>query len=154
MESQYRLNNLRFPEQSMRYGSLDWALSPSGVSSSLSSIVDWLNFIREVFVLNATFSSTKIGEENKIVEIDESKFGVRIYHKGRHVDGSWVFGGVERGSNMFMVIVHDWSAQTLLQVIHENILPGSTIISDCWKSYNKSSSILFLASCLSVCAFP
>ena len=39
----------------------------------------------------------KIGGEGKIVEIDESKFGKRKFHRGRRVDGVWVFGGVERG---------------------------------------------------------
>ena len=32
------------------------------------------------------------------MEIDESKFGKRKYHRGRSVDGHWVFGGIEQGS--------------------------------------------------------
>jgi len=43
------------------------------------------------------FSSEKLGGPGKIVEIDESKFGRRKYHRGHHVDGQWVFGGIERG---------------------------------------------------------
>lgn len=42
------------------------------------------------------------------VEIDESKFGKRKYHRGHAVDGTWVFGGYERGSGrVFMVPVED-----------------------------------------------
>ena len=34
-----------------------------------------------------------IGGEGIIVEIDESKFGKRKYHRGRIIDGVWVVGG-------------------------------------------------------------
>jgi hypothetical protein len=39
---------------------------------------------------------TKLGGKDIIVEIDESKFGKRKYHKGHHVEGVWAFGIVER----------------------------------------------------------
>ena len=91
---------------------------------------DWLNFIREVFIVNAVENSEKIGGPGKIVEIDESKFGKRKY-KGKRVEGEWVFGGVERESSAcFMVIVPDRSADTLLRIIKENIVEGTTIYSD------------------------
>ena len=32
--------------------------------------------------------SVKIGGEGKVVQIDESKFGKRQYHRGHHVKGS------------------------------------------------------------------
>ena len=38
----------------------------------------------------------KIGGPGKTVEIDESKFGKRKYHRGKRVEGVWVFGGIER----------------------------------------------------------
>jgi hypothetical protein len=34
-----------------------------------------------------------IGGENEIVEIDEIKFGKRKFHRGKRVEGVWVFGG-------------------------------------------------------------
>ena len=38
----------------------------------------------------------KIGGRNKIVEIDEAKFGRRKHHNGRIVDRQWVVLGIER----------------------------------------------------------
>ena len=39
-----------------------------------------------------------IGGPGAIVEIDESKFGKRKYHKRRRVDRVWVFGDIELDS--------------------------------------------------------
>ena len=78
-----------------------------------------------------------IGGEGKVVEIDESKFGKRKYHWGHYVKGQWVFGGVQRGTGRtFLVAVHDRSAETLIGLIKQWILPGTTIISDCWAAYS------------------
>jgi transposase-like protein len=80
--------------------------------------------------------SEKIGSPNKIVEIDESKFGWRKYHRGHPVKGQWVFGGVERESGKtFLIPVPDGTADTLIGVIRDWIEPGTIIISDCWAAY-------------------
>lgn len=51
--------------------------------------------------------------------------------------GQWVFGGYERESKkIFMVPVEDRTTDTLLKCIKEWILPGTVVISDCWKAYN------------------
>ena len=51
--------------------------------------------------------------------------------------GQWVFGGICRESRTcFMVPVEKRDSTTLLEIIQEKIEPGSTIISDCWKSCN------------------
>lgn len=57
------------------------------------TIVDWKNFAREVCLCILTQDSERIGGPGKHVEIDESKFGKRKYHRGKRVDGVWVFGG-------------------------------------------------------------
>jgi hypothetical protein len=65
-----------------------------------------------------------IGGEVKVVEIDESKFGKRKYHRGHYVKVQLVFGGVERGTGRtFLVAVHDRSAETLIDIIKQWILP-------------------------------
>jgi len=81
--------------------------------------------------------SELIGGEGVVVEIDESKFGKRKYHRGRHVEGQWVFGGIEReNKKCFFATVEDRSQRTLLQIIKDNIKPGTTIISNYWKAYD------------------
>lgn len=112
---------------------------------SFSTIVDWCHFSREVCATILETESGPIGGIGKIVEIDESKFGKRKYHRGRRVDGVWVFGGIERGSRKcFLVTVEDRSAATLIPIIKQYILPGTKIMSDCWKSYDKLSEEGFI----------
>jgi hypothetical protein len=83
-----------------------------------------------------------IGGNGKIVEIDESKFGKRKYHKGHRVEGQWVFGGIERESGKcFMVPVDKRDRKTLIPIIQKWILPGTEIQSDMWKPYDILGSL-------------
>jgi len=77
-----------------------------------------------------------LGGEGKVVQIDESKFGKRKYHRGHHVEGQWVFGGIESESRKtFMVTVEKRNEATLMRIIKKWIRTGTTIVSDCWKAY-------------------
>ena len=80
--------------------------------------------------------SERIGGEGRAVQIDESKFGKSKYHRGHHVEGQWVFGGIESDSSRcFMAVVEKRDEATLSSIIQSWIKPGTTIISDCWKAY-------------------
>ena len=104
---------------------------------SQHTLVDWYNFAREVCVEIIQRDSEQIGGDEKEVEIDESKFGKRKYHRGKRVDGVWVFGGIERQSKKcFFQIVEDRNAQTLIPIIQKYIKPRTVILSDCWKAYS------------------
>lgn len=63
------------------------------------SVVDWYSYAREVcdYILQTNENNIIVGP-GIVVEIDESKFGKRKYHKDRRVDGVWVFRGKERDS--------------------------------------------------------
>lgn len=99
--------------------------------------VHWAAICREVCVAWAVENSERLGGEGKIVEIDETKFGKAKYNVGRVIKGQWVFGGVERDSKkVFLVPVERRDSATLLALIQEWILPGTTIMSDCWAAYN------------------
>ncbi|GFY19917.1 mitotic-spindle organizing protein 2A [Trichonephila clavipes] len=82
---------------------------------------------RKKVCMNAVVNeSVKIGGVNVIVEIDESKFGKMKYGKGKPVDGKWVFGGIERGTNRcFFRVVERRTKEELLCVIKEWVLPGN-----------------------------
>ena len=108
--------------------------------SSPNTLVDWYNFCREVCVDILLKDNHKIGGPGHIVEIDESKFGKRKFHKGRRVDGCWVLGGIDRETKeTFFQVVPDRTTETLLPILIENIHPESIVISDCWKSYSTLS---------------
>ncbi|GFW10083.1 putative transposase-like protein [Trichonephila clavipes] len=112
-----------------------YAVTDLGVGSH--SAVDWHNFCREVCTHVLIRDSYKIGGVDAIVEVDESKFGKMKYGKGRPAIGKWVFGDTERNSNKcFLRVVPCLTKECLLVVNKEWVLPGATIISDCWASYN------------------
>ena len=104
---------------------------------STKTVVDWSSFCREVCMFWVEKCSQVLGGPGVVVEVDESKFGKRKFNTGRLVDGTWVFGGFERGSKRcFFVPVPSRGADVLLEVINTWIRPGTTIISDCWKAYS------------------
>lgn len=101
------------------------------------TICDWASFAREVMVAWSLAQKEKIGGVGQIVEIDESKFGKRKYNVGRVIEGQWVFGAFCRNTrSCFMVPVENRNRDTLLAIIKDRILPGTTVISDCWKAYD------------------
>lgn len=109
----------------------------SNFNMSSATVVDWSNYLREVCVHAVTSRSRKLGVPGKTVEIDEAKIGHRKYNRGRIVEGNWVFGIIERESReCFMVPVKKRDSDTLLPIIRDHILPGTTVISDCWRAYN------------------
>ena len=59
-------------------------------SVSERTLVDWNNFCREVCGQIVQLNCELIGRPGKVIEI-----GKRNYHRGRRVDGVWVFGGTE-----------------------------------------------------------
>ncbi|CAF1096510.1 unnamed protein product [Brachionus calyciflorus] len=88
----------------------------------------------------------KIGGPGHVVEIDESKVGKRKYNVGRIIEGSWILGMIDLGTNEnpnaegeFILEIcpgNSRDGETLLALINKHVAKGSTIITDCWKSYN------------------
>ena len=81
----------------------------------------------------------KIGGVGCIVEIDESKFGKRKYNRGRRVVGKWVLCGFCRTTGDCFLVECTGNRRdhnTLITLIKEHVLPGTTILTDKWKGYN------------------
>ncbi|KYN50227.1 hypothetical protein ALC62_04155 [Cyphomyrmex costatus] len=107
------------------------------LSLATHTVVDWINFCRELLAQWLKDNDEQIGGLNKIVEIDEVKFGRSKYNRGRIISGQWLFGGIERDtSRIFVVSVRNRTAETLTSIIRHRILPGTTIYSDCWRAYS------------------
>ena len=108
------------------------------------TVGEWASRIRELISNDREKNKIKIGGlaadgTQKIVEIDESLFFKRKYYKGRVKNGDWYVGGVERNSKKaFISLVANRNADTMVEVIAENVLPGTIIITDNWKAYKKA----------------
>lgn len=108
------------------------------VGISKPTIIDWFQFIRDICMSWVIDHPVIMGGPGVVVEIDESKFFHRKYHRGHYREGHWVLGIVQRDStNCVMVEVPDRRAATLLPIIMDHVLPGTRIITDEFASYNQ-----------------
>ena len=85
----------------------------------------------------------QLGGPGTIIQIDESKFGKRKFNRGRRVEGHWVLGAIQNGSEDFRLIVcpdNIRNAETLIPIIKQHIRVGSEIHTDAWKAYRQLSS--------------
>lgn len=79
----------------------------------------------------------KIGGIGKTVQIDETLMCRRKYNVGRVLNQVWIFGGICIEDHQFFCLpVINRSNEILSEEIKNYILPGTTIISDCWKAYD------------------
>ena len=89
-------------------------------------------------------SKAKIGGPGIEVEVDESKFAKRKYHRGHRVGSKdWVLGGIEKHTRptelkkqYFAVIVEDRSRTTIEPIFCQYNQEGSIVSSNFWKAYN------------------
>ena len=108
------------------------------LTTSHEMICDYKRYCHEISC-NIVFddSSQQIGGPGKHVEIDKSKFGKRKYNRGRMIEGQWVLGGICReDEEVCLIPIPSHDKETLLPIIKERIAPGTTILTDCWKSYD------------------
>ena len=100
-------------------------------------ICDFYNHFRQLVSSALSIEDTKIGGVNIEVEIDETKLGKVKYHRGHRVEGVWVLVGIERTDQkkIFLVPVETRDKESLMNIITTHVLPGSIIMTDCWKGY-------------------
>ena len=79
------------------------------------------------------------------IEIDESYFGGhRKGKRGRGAAGKVpVFGLLKRNGKVYVVVIPDSKAQTLIPIIREKVKPDSIIYTDSYRSYDVLDSSEF-----------
>jgi ISXO2-like transposase domain len=144
--------NTRLPPQVALLIGYLWLTKCSHTSMQLitgcssATVTHFAGLFRQLMANEVEEDEGQIGGENVIVEIDESKFGKRKYHRGHHVEGAWVIGGVERAveRRVFAEIVEKRDAATLVDVVRRRVAPGSIVHSDLWKAYKAIPSAAHL----------
>jgi ISXO2-like transposase domain len=111
---------------------------------SKPTITKFLGYFRQIVSCALETDDMVIGGEGVVVEIDESKFGKRKYHRGHPVEGVWVIGGVERTEErlMFAEVVDRRDTQTLMNVISRHVAEGSIVHTDMWRGYAQLEDLL------------
>jgi hypothetical protein len=104
---------------------------------SSATVTEFMGHCRSLVFESLDDQDDMIGGPGIVVEIDESKFGKRKYHRGHPVEGVWVLGGIERtdAKKVFITSVPDRCARTLLGIISTRVRQGSVIYTDLWGGY-------------------
>ena len=91
-----------------------------------------LNAQRDILdiIYNELPEELKIGGVGIEVQIDESKFAKRKYHRGRPVgrDITWILGGIDSMGFWYAAPVIRHNSATLRQWIEACVRPGSIIV--------------------------
>jgi transposase-like protein len=110
---------------------------------SNNTIGAYIKYLNELIQENVNQENCIIGGKDIEVELDECKISKRKYNRGHHIEGAWIFGGVERTPErrIFVQVVPDRSSDTLIQIIQEKVFPKSVILTDCWKGYSRLNQL-------------
>lgn len=102
------------------------------------TVIEWFDNLRAKCIQFLKEDPITLGESMGTIEIDESLYGKkRKYNRGSGKQDTWVFGMIEKGTRKVIFrVVEKRNRATLVPIIKENIVQGSTIHSDCWAAYN------------------
>lgn len=127
----------------MYFFSLNWKVSEAAIhcDASKKTCVRWYKIFRRIIhasILNN--ESVKIGGTGCTVEVDETYLCKRKYNVGRVLisQSVWVVGGICReNGKIFLRTVTRRNAENLTAILNECVEPGTTVITDCWRGYNR-----------------
>ena len=125
----------------MRESSLVSLKRKTGIKSD-NTIVDWLQFCREICAGYFMNHPRRIGGVGSVVEIDEALLVKRKYNRGRSVREQWIFMMYDVQLKEGVVVpVTNRSREVIIPIIQNYVLPGTTIYSDSALVYNNLSSL-------------
>lgn len=108
---------------------------------SKTTIIDWLNFCRDICAEYLNINKPILGGVMETVEIDEAVLNKRKYNRGRNLKEQWVFGIYEVSSKKCVVVeIPDRKRETLFPIIFKHVLLGTRIFTDSAPVYNTLSS--------------
>ncbi|CAK1587671.1 unnamed protein product [Parnassius mnemosyne] len=116
--------------------------NPEKDKVSIETVCDWYNYCRETVVfyqIERKEAIGKTGGTGKVVQIYESKFGKRKYNKGRRIEGHWILGLIEDGSEDLRLEVcpeNIRSADALVPLINKHVAEDTTVHTDFWRAYD------------------
>eukprot|EP00794_Sanderia_malayensis_P000095 gene95-701_t len=102
------------------------------------TVVEWFNYMLEECSHKLLTLDIKLGGPGGIVEIDESVMIKRKYNRGarRQQYQQWVFGIYDRETKVgYLQFVDHRDEATLFPIIQQYVIPGTTINSDGWATY-------------------
>ena len=102
------------------------------------TIPDWFNFHRDLCTDWVRANQQPIGGPGHVVQIDESVIARSRGQRVRPFPLRWVFGAIDTTTHdAFLVEVPRRDAATLLPIIQQQVLPGTTVWSDQWQAYRQ-----------------
>lgn len=111
---------------------------------NIETAVQWYSFYRDTCSFNLLHIEERLGNNDGIVEIDETLMFKRKNNIGRTLQQFWVFGLYDNNEKRgYLELVENREADTLIPIIQRWVLPGAIIHSDGWRAYNLLSSLGF-----------
>ena len=105
--------------------------------NSAHTLTEWKNLMRDICAEYFLRNPQQIGGPGHTVKVGESLFNKRKHNVGKALQPLWIFGGYDPAEKeSFLVTVSNKNAETLLPLIKKYILPGTTVVSDCWRAYS------------------
>ena len=93
------------------------------------------------FLQNFNTTINPISGPGDIVEIDETAITKRKYNRGRLIPSQWVVGRICRKTKKFFIVsVLDRKQVILFNFIRRHIMPGTLILTNCWRGYRNMES--------------
>lgn len=114
----------------------------------MRTAADLFTFFREMCMIDLMKNSVQIGGKDVYIEVDVCELGRMEYGRHKLSAGKFVMGGVNKiNNNNFFTVIDRNRREDFFNAIREWVLPGSVLISECWKSYNCYSDEEFMHLC-------